>query len=77
LGEISYSIYLIHMTVIVWIATDHKLLVQFPLWEQGAIGLALILVLAELSHAYVEKPFRHWIRIGWRGGMVAVNPASP
>lgn len=63
LGQISYSLYLWHWPVMVLFK-----------WTVGFMGgkawlaLGIALVLAHLSHAFVEQPLRHasWGRTRWR-----------
>jgi len=75
-GDVSYSLYLWHWPVVV--VAGHLLARRFHWWE--ALGLiALSLVLAALSHRFVETPARRWKPLAarpWRavlaGGAVTV-----
>ena len=68
-GDISYSLYLWHWPIAVVAA--HLLARHFHWWE--ALGLvALSLVLADLSHRWVEVPARRWKLLAlrpWRAVM--------
>ncbi len=78
LGDISYSIYLVHMPVLIsWMVVreitmedpgklpNSAIGYDLPLW-QGWIGFAifvpLVLILASLSYRYIECPARDWLR---------------
>jgi peptidoglycan/LPS O-acetylase OafA/YrhL len=67
LGEISYSIYLIHYGIIVG-GAERKLvpLLSLPIWEQWVAELVIIGILSALSHAIIERPARHLIVNRWR-----------
>jgi acetyltransferase len=68
LGKCSYSIYVLHYGVIVWLAGE--LTVRGHPWETiaavGSLGLLMSLTLAALSWRWVEQPFlrlrRRWAR---------------
>ncbi len=59
LGERSYSIYVLHYGIIVWLAS--YLTVKGHPWETiapvGSLGLILTLILATLSWEWIEQPF--------------------
>lgn len=66
IGEISYSMYLLHMTVIAWLG-NHGLMqwaVGSGLRAAAAIGLitASIICLSLISYRLVERPARDWFR---------------
>jgi peptidoglycan/LPS O-acetylase OafA/YrhL len=65
LGEISYSIYMIHDTILV-AGAEGRLMPALPIWVQWGIELVIIGALAAVSHAIVERPMRHMIVKGWK-----------
>lgn len=54
LGVLSYSIYVWHFGIAILLRDDHD-----P-WQAFSITLAMSVVIAALSHRYVEKPIRAW-----------------
>jgi peptidoglycan/LPS O-acetylase OafA/YrhL len=54
LGEISYSVYLLHVTVL--LSLVHALYGRLPLYALLPIYLVLTLVLSSIFHAFVEAP---------------------
>ena len=73
LGRCSYSIYVLHYGVIVWLA-GRVAVVGHP-WETigrlGSLGLLLSLALAALSWRFVEQPF---LRLRRRWATPAADP---
>ena len=68
LGTISFSIYLLHLTV----------LSVVPHTSVGtALALAITLGLATLTHRYIEAPFRNWGRALALGNPPAATLAKP
>lgn len=68
LGTISFSIYLLHLTV----------LSVLPHTSVGtALALAITLGLATLTHRYIEAPFRNWGRALALGNPPAATLAKP
>ena len=69
IGERSYSIYLLHLPVllligaiIVWFHFDWN---NFGLWEDlitGIVAISTILVIANASYLFLEKPFMRRVR---------------
>ena len=54
LGRVSYSLYLIHVPIM--LATKYLLYPQYPIWVIVAIAVVLSLILAEVFHRLVEAP---------------------
>ena len=73
LGEISYSIYLVHWVVVQlsnWVREPLMLDTRgIVLWDTGLLGVVLALSL--LSYRWVERPARRW------GRRVAARSAGP
>lgn len=63
-GLISYSLYLVHFPVLVYLR--HWYLGELPLGA-GLAGLALSVLLAILSYRFVEQPFRNRATVRARG----------
>lgn len=59
LGEISYSIYMVHILVI-WVCLDLLPRIGGPALPWPAIGLGLVLT-SSVSYHFLEKPARRWI----------------
>jgi peptidoglycan/LPS O-acetylase OafA/YrhL len=78
LGEISYSIYMWHMVVWVFLRRGLGVVLQVHvvprLWLIG-LGLMLTLVVSSLSYHFVEEPGREAIRkLRWLGSERAEQP---
>lgn len=82
LGELSYSIYLMHYSVgalvgFVWIRTIHKL--GLPALVERSLFLACIFVavvqVSSLSYRYVERPFQDLLR--GRSRKIEVTAPAP
>ena len=75
LGDRSYAIYLVHLPLLAWGVGEFGPYAGLP--RPAVIGgfAALVLVLAELSFRFVERPARAAIRAAWgkrRGAPTAV-----
>ena len=57
LGDISYSLYLWHWPVIVFLLLQFTPAPRLPLWA-GAVAVVLSVALAALSTRFIEDPFR-------------------
>jgi peptidoglycan/LPS O-acetylase OafA/YrhL len=60
LGEASYSIYILHMSLGLWWVNLTRGL-SLPAILSFVAYFVLIIVVSILSYRYVEKPMRHWI----------------
>jgi peptidoglycan/LPS O-acetylase OafA/YrhL len=65
LGELSYAIYLIHQAVLLFFWTHRKDFVAIPLWATSAIISLIILAMAYLIWAVIERPCRHFLLNLW------------
>lgn len=81
LGKISYSLYLIHVPLL--IAAVHLTHGRVPLWATVAIVIPLSLAIAALMYRYVEEPSIRLGRLlagqrrhGGRSQLVAAQPIS-
>jgi peptidoglycan/LPS O-acetylase OafA/YrhL len=62
LGEISYSVYLLHQPILNWAITHHAMVAGLSLrWQYIAVWIA-ILVFSSISYLSVERPSRFWIK---------------
>ena len=61
LGELSYSIYLIHQGFLFYYAAHQKDLATIPLWAIVPIISLIILAVAYLIWAVIERPCRHFL----------------
>jgi peptidoglycan/LPS O-acetylase OafA/YrhL len=70
LGQRSYGLYLLHWPVFLCLRQRFD---ELPAWSQAVVGVAVSLVLAELSYRFVEQPIRRgrWPARG-RGHRVAL-----
>ena len=66
-GEISYSIYLLHLAILV-AGAEGKLvpLLTLPVWAQWVAELTMIGILSAMSHAIIERPARRLIVNRWK-----------
>ena len=79
LGEISYSCYLIHQTLLVHAQSHWRAFAFIPDWAILALFLALLLVSAYWVWAVIERPCRHWLVSLWptpTNAMLVELPAS-
>ena len=62
IGDLSYSLYLVHWPVIVFFRSTH-----FGEPSETALGLAVIvsLILSVALHQFVEEPMRKGVRVSW------------
>jgi peptidoglycan/LPS O-acetylase OafA/YrhL len=65
-GEISYSIYLFHQTLIRWHSTHLQAFSAVPMWLQYVCLVAAVLLVAATAYHLVEKPGRRLIIGVWR-----------
>lgn len=65
LGEISYSLYLMHQMAIVFIKVNAKAFAILPNWLGLTLYSALVLTVAWLVWALVERPCRHFLVRLW------------
>jgi peptidoglycan/LPS O-acetylase OafA/YrhL len=85
LGEISYSLYLIHQIALRYYAQHAPALALIPGWIAYSLFWALTLLAAYVSWAVVERPARRFLVSLWPGrlvahgeiGLAASNRASP
>jgi peptidoglycan/LPS O-acetylase OafA/YrhL len=62
LGEISYSVYLLHQPTLYWAIAHQAMFGRVALrWQYTAVWIA-ILALATLSYLLIERPSRFWIK---------------
>lgn len=66
LGEISYSLYLVHQIVFRWWADRKYLFSDFPMWAQFAGAVVVSLVISALFFKFIEGPSRQLILSCWR-----------
>ena len=59
-GRRSYGLYLWHWPVIVFVGAPMG--IELPRWQLIALQLALVAMLTELSHRFVERPARRALR---------------
>ena len=79
LGEISYSSYLLHQTLIAYVQPNSRAFAFLPNSVVLVLLCAVILVLAYLVWAVIERPCRHWLVSLWptpSNAMVVELPAS-
>jgi peptidoglycan/LPS O-acetylase OafA/YrhL len=62
LGEISYSIYLLHYPLVQYIAAHRCNLDGLSNWSVLVLYLLLVLVCSDLNYVLVETPLRGWLR---------------
>jgi peptidoglycan/LPS O-acetylase OafA/YrhL len=73
LGEISYSIYLLHQLVVMWVIT-HPALAAFVSNTVGyALFVAVTILASLLMWQFIERPFRALITRGPRGFLKALS----
>jgi peptidoglycan/LPS O-acetylase OafA/YrhL len=78
LGELSYSIYLLHWMMIQYYIGHPSLFRPIPAPMLLPLFLALLLGLSLASRAFVELPGRRWINgVGRRRRALAASPATP
>jgi len=85
LGEISYSLYLIHQIVLRYYAQHAPALAVIPGWIAYSVFWALTLLAAYVTWAVVERPARRFLVGLWPGrpiahgeiGLAGSNRASP
>lgn len=65
LGEISYSSYLLHQTLISYAQPHARAFAILPNWALLALLSTLLLVLAYCVWAIIERPCRHWLVSLW------------
>jgi peptidoglycan/LPS O-acetylase OafA/YrhL len=70
LGRISFPLYLIHLTPLLWMASHVRIGTLAPLSTAGLIGgyLAFCLLGAWLLHQTIERPLHGWARRGFALG---------
>lgn len=66
LGEISYSLYLVHQIVFRWWADRKYLFSDFPMWAQFAGAVVVSLVISAFFFKFIEGPSRRVILSCWR-----------
>ena len=79
LGEISYSSYLLHQTLIAYAQPNMRAFAFLPNWAVLVLLCTLLLVLAYWVWAIIERPCRHWLVSLWptpSNAMVVELPAS-
>lgn len=80
LGSVAYALYLWHWPLLILATT--KLNQDFPSWQLGTGIIALSLLLAELTHRFVERPLqqadRRPIRSDspWRRGFASIRTSG-
>ncbi|PWT97671.1 MAG: hypothetical protein C5B53_07735 [Candidatus Melainabacteria bacterium] len=62
LGEISYSVYLLHFLLLGHIYSNRQNLDGLDVWAILLLYLLLLVVLSDLNFSLVETPFRKWLR---------------
>lgn len=62
LGEISYSIYLMHFGLLHYYCNHKEAFVWIPMWLQGVTFGLIVLISSYVMWRYIEKPCRGWIR---------------
>lgn len=67
LGEISYSVYLLHHVLLMYCLHHRELLGWMPPWLQLVIFLSVMLLISCLTWRYVEMPCRSWFRASETG----------
>ena len=65
LGELSYAIYLIHQPVLLFYGTHREDFATIPIWATCAIISLIILALAYLIWAVIERPCRYFLVNLW------------
>jgi peptidoglycan/LPS O-acetylase OafA/YrhL len=78
LGEVSYSIYLLHQTLLLAYTPHADDVPVVPPWAQGAIFLVVLVLVSYLVWHFVEMPMRRWIvgRQRLHGTAVALQAPS-
>ena len=71
LGEISYSVYLMHDLVLFIFV---RLTGGFEKLIQEAAGVVVVIGVAALTHRYVERPARVWLRSCWQSRPATITP---
>jgi peptidoglycan/LPS O-acetylase OafA/YrhL len=66
LGEISFSVYLLHQIIITWYQQNERQFEVYPGWLMYGLFWAVLLVGAWLVWAGVERPMRGWIVGLWK-----------
>ena len=64
LGRISYPLYLIHLTPLLWMVAHTRPGGLGPVWAATALGAYVVLSLgaATLLHRWIERPSHRWAR---------------
>ena len=75
LGEISYSIYMVHQTVLVW-NLEQKPFGFLPIWGQWIVVLMIIMAVSAACHAIAE-PLRRLIVKAWKALRRQSGTAAP
>ena len=74
LGEISFSVYLLHQILITWYQRNARQFEVYPAWLIYGLFWAILLVGAWLVWAGVERPMRGWIVGLWKRPSHVASP---
>ena len=59
IGEASYSVYLWHYPILLLLRVVWK---DMEMWTFFIVGLALTMLVAEVSHRFIEVPLNGWTK---------------
>jgi peptidoglycan/LPS O-acetylase OafA/YrhL len=61
LGEISFSLYMVHSIVLQWFHHHSVYFLDWSIWQKSLVAAALCLLLARINYCLIETPCRKWI----------------